>query len=153
MATPYAVPVTAPRGRFAGVSAEGVEVHRVAVDAARIDESLVRALLAEQLPELAALPVRRVEPGGNDHRTFRLGEELLVRLPSAPGYVPQVVKEQTWLPRLAPLLPLPVPAVHAVGVPSPLFAAPWSVYGWLEGTPASVAHVDDQERQLQRDGE
>lgn len=116
------------------------------VDAARIDVPLVRALLAEQLPELAALPVRPVRPGGNDHRTFRLGEELLVRLPSAPGYVPQVVKEQTWLPRLAPHLPLPIPAVRAVGVPSPLFAAPWSVYGWLEGAPASAVAVDDQER-------
>ena len=53
--------------------------------------------------------MRPVVRGGNDHRMFRLADDLSVRLPSAPGYVPQVVKEQTWLPRLAPRLPLPVP--------------------------------------------
>jgi aminoglycoside phosphotransferase (APT) family kinase protein len=116
------------------------------VDAARIDATLVRTLLAEQFPAWQDLPVRMVEPGGNDHRIFRLGERLSVRLPSAPGYVPQVVKEQTWLPRLGPLLPLPVPAVHGVGCPSPHFAAPWSVYGWLAGEPASAASVGDPVR-------
>ncbi len=108
-----------------------------AVDAARIDAALVRALLAEQHPRWAALPVRPVARSGNDHRIFRLGDDLAVRLPSAPGYVPQVRKEQTWLPRLAPALPLPVPEVRAVGEPSAHFAAPWSVYGWIEGEPAT----------------
>jgi aminoglycoside phosphotransferase (APT) family kinase protein len=117
-----------------------------ALDGSMIDEALVRSLLLEQLPQLAGLPVVRVHPGGNDHRTFRLGEDLLVRLPSAPGYVPQVRKEQTWLPRLAPYLPLPVPEVRAVGVPSELFPAPWSVYAWLDGEPVSSTTVDDQPR-------
>lgn len=33
------------------------------MEATRIDETLVRAALAEQLPGPATLPVRRVEPG------------------------------------------------------------------------------------------
>src|SRR4051812_15342153 len=108
-----------------------------------IDEPLVRALLSEQFPAWSSLPLRPVQAGGNDHRTFRLGAELSVRLPSAPGYVPQVEKEQTWLPRLAPSLPLPVPSVKGAGRASRLFPAPWSVYGWLEGEPATGAPLGD----------
>ncbi|WJL94283.1 aminoglycoside phosphotransferase family protein [Microbacterium sp. ET2] len=117
-----------------------------AIDASRIDAQLVRALIAEQFPEWAHLPVRSVPHGGNDHRMFRLGEALSVRLPSAPGYVPQVAKEQRWLPHLAPSLPLPIPAVHGAGRPSRGFAGPWSVYGWIEGDPAGVVEVDDASR-------
>jgi len=116
------------------------------VEAASIDEALVERLVAEQFPEWAGREIRAVEPGGNDHRTFRLGPELTVRLPSAPGYVPQVTKEQTWLPRLAPGLPLPIPALRGAGLPSRLFPAPWSVYGWLKGEPATVATVEEQVR-------
>lgn len=109
----------------------------------RVDEALVRALLAEQFPQWAALPLRAVDAGGNDHRMYRLGVALSVRLPSAPGYVPQVEKEQAWLPRLAAAVPLAIPAVRGRGRPSHRFPAPWSVYGWLEGEPASSARIDE----------
>ncbi|WP_322410452.1 aminoglycoside phosphotransferase family protein [Microbacterium invictum] len=107
----------------------------IEIDAARIDGELVRGLIAEQFPAWAHLPVSPVPRGGNDHRMFRLGDALSVRLPSAPGYVPQVAKEQRWLPHLAPALPLPIPTVRAEGRPSPAFPAPWSIYGWIEGDP------------------
>src|SRR4051812_34592235 len=74
------------------------------VDARRIAASLVRTLLAQQFPAWHDRPVRLVERGGNDHPMFRLGGDLSVRLPSPPGYLAQGVKEQTWLPRLTPLL-------------------------------------------------
>ncbi|MGY3128912.1 aminoglycoside phosphotransferase (APT) family kinase protein [Agrococcus sp. UYP33] len=117
-----------------------------AIDGATIDAALVRGLLAEQFPAWAALPLRPVDAGGNDHRMFRLGDALSVRLPSAPGYVPQVEKEQSWLPRLASAVPLPIPTVVGAGRASARFPAPWSVYGWLEGEPASSAAIDDPER-------
>lgn len=116
------------------------------IHASRIDAALARSLVAEQFPEWSALPLRPVPHSGNDHRMFRLGDELSVRLPSAPGYVPQVAKEQEWLPRLAPLVPLPIPVLRGIGRPSDAFPAPWSVYGWLAGEPAAVAGVDDPER-------
>jgi aminoglycoside phosphotransferase (APT) family kinase protein len=108
-----------------------------------ISEALVTSLVAEQFPEWSDLPVQAVVPGGNDHRTFRLGDRLSVRLPSAPGYVPQVVKEQTWLPKLGPAVPLPIPAVHGAGRASTAFPAPWSVYGWLDGEPAQASRIED----------
>ena len=116
------------------------------IDATLIDEALVRTLLEEQFPQWKELPMRFVERGGNDHRMFRLGDDLVVRLPSAPGYVPQVDKEQTWLPRLAPMLPLPVPEVRGIGRPSAVFPAPWSIYDSVVGEPASAAAIDDPSR-------
>lgn len=116
------------------------------LDADAITEGLVQRLVAEQFPQWAGLPVRRVVDGGNDHRMFRLGDSRSVRLPSAPGYVPQVHKEQVWLPRLAPQVPLPIPRVLGRGRPSSLFPAPWSVYGWVEGRRASADAVSCDER-------
>lgn len=116
------------------------------LDADAISESLVQRLVAEQFPQWAGLPVRGVVDGGNDHRMFRLGESRCVRLPSAPGYVPQVRKEQVWLPRLAAQVPLPIPRVLGRGRPSTPFPAPWSVYGWVEGRRASAAAVRTDER-------
>jgi aminoglycoside phosphotransferase (APT) family kinase protein len=86
-----------------------------------------------------------VELSGNDHRMFRLGDDLCVRLPADTGYVPQVAKEQRWLPRLAPQLPLPIPEVRGRGVASAAFPAPWSVYGWRPGAPLSAAPVSDRD--------
>ena len=116
------------------------------IDSAGIDEALVRDLLTEQFPQWSGLPLRFEERGGNDHRIYRLGRDLSVRLPSAPDYVPQVEKEQNWLPRLAPSVPLPIPAVRGIGRPSGRFPAPWSVYGWLEGEPVARVPIEDPVR-------
>ena len=72
-----------------------------------IDDTLVRRLVAGQFPCWAELPIRPVAQSGWDNRTFHLGEHMIVRLPSASEYAAQVEKEHWWLPRLAPLLPLP----------------------------------------------
>ncbi|MGN7798118.1 aminoglycoside phosphotransferase family protein [Leifsonia sp. 22587] len=100
-----------------------------------IDAALVRRLVDAQFPQWRALVIRPVEHDGWDNRTFRLGDELSVRLPSAAGYREQVAKEQEWLPRLAPLLPLPIPQPVAQGEPTEEYPLPWSVYRWLPGTP------------------
>ena len=107
------------------------------------DAALVRRLIDRQFPRWSGLPVTAVEPGGWDNRTFRLGSELSVRLPSAARYAEQVDKEQRWLPVLAPRLPLPIPAPVAEGAPDREFPYPWSVYRWLEGDPASTTAVAD----------
>jgi aminoglycoside phosphotransferase (APT) family kinase protein len=111
-----------------------------------IDVPLVRTLIAAQFPQWAGLPVRPVELSGWDNRTFRLGDELSVRLPSAAGYVPAVQKEQRWLPYLAPRLPLPIPVPVGQGVPDAGYPFPWSVYRWIEGTPVSSGRIADPVR-------
>ena len=109
----------------------------------RIDASLVRLLIAAQFPQWAHLPIKPVELGGWDNRTFHLGEEMTVRLPSAAAYALQVEKEQRWLPRLAPHLPLPIPVPLAVGQPSAEYPWHWSVYRWLDGEIATIERIAD----------
>lgn len=111
-----------------------------------IDEALAHSLVAECFPQWAHLPVRQVLPGGWDNRTFRLGDELAVRLPSAEGYAAAVEKEQRCLPGLATQLPLPIPAPVAAGRPAAGYPWPWSVNRWLAGEPAATARIDDLDR-------
>jgi aminoglycoside phosphotransferase (APT) family kinase protein len=111
-----------------------------------IDTALARALVDAQFPQWAELPLRPVDRGGWDNRSFRLGEALLVRLPSRGRYAASVVVEQRWLPQLASQLPLPIPEPVGLGAPGEGYPWPWSVYRWLEGAPADAAPVDDTVR-------
>ncbi|KQS73591.1 aminoglycoside phosphotransferase family protein [Modestobacter sp. Leaf380] len=106
------------------------------------DLDLAARVVARALPAWAGLPLRAVDPQGHDHRTYRLGDALAVRLPTAGGYVPQLVKEVRWLPHLAAHLAHPVPEVVAVVEPDEVFPLPWSVRRWLPGEVASRADGD-----------
>lgn len=98
-----------------------------------IDDELVARLLAEQFPQWSGLPIRAADPQGWDNRTFRVGDALSVRLPSAAGYVPAVEKEQRVLPYLAPRIGLPVPEPVGLGRPGCGYPFPWSVRRWIDG--------------------
>jgi aminoglycoside phosphotransferase (APT) family kinase protein len=106
-----------------------------------IDVALVRRLLATQFPRWAGLSVARVESSGTDNAIFRLGDDLVVRMPRIRAAVPQVEKEQRWLPRLAPHLPLEIPAPLAKGDPGEGYPWPWSVYRWIEGETATLDRI------------
>ena len=108
-----------------------------------IDATLVKWLIRAQFPEWAALPVAPVENGGWDNRTFRLGDSMSVRLPSALAYVAQVEKEHRWLPALRPHLPLRIPVPLGLGAPGAGYPWPWSIYAWLDGEPAHADSVHD----------
>ena len=110
-----------------------------------IDTALVRRLVAVQFPQWAGLTVEPVAKSGWDNATYRLGEAMLVRMPRLPRWEGQVEREQTWLPRLAPQLPLAVPAVLARGVPSEAYPMPWSVYAWIDGDTARPDRLDQRQ--------
>jgi aminoglycoside phosphotransferase (APT) family kinase protein len=114
------------------------------VDRSSIDVALARRLVDRQFPQWRSLPITEVEVDGWDNRTFRLGSELSVRLPSGDWYAKQVEKEQRWLPVLAPQLPLPIPSPVARGAPDDGYPFPWSVYRWLQGELASKAPIADR---------
>lgn len=106
-----------------------------------ITAELVRKLLREQHPDLADLPVR-LGARGWDNQLWRLGDELAVRLPWATRSADALLrKEHTWLPVLAPRLPLPVPVPQRLGEPSALFPRPWIVTTWVPGEPADRVPV------------
>ncbi|MEU3189393.1 aminoglycoside phosphotransferase family protein [Streptomyces sp. NPDC006992] len=108
----------------------------------RVDEAVVRSLLREQQPEWSALPLSPAGEG-TDNRMYRLGEQLLVRLPRTPDNAKAVRKEQTWLPRLAPHLSCRIPEPVYAGIPSSAFPLAWSVYRWIDGDEAGLGPVID----------
>src|SRR4051794_17782477 len=118
----------------------------MSADRIAIDVALVRRLINTQFPSWANHPIRPCEPGGWDNRTFRLGDHMTVRLPSAERYVLQVEKEHRWLPNLAPLLPFPIPVPLALGAPDGDYPWSWSIYRWLNGETASRERVADLPR-------
>jgi aminoglycoside phosphotransferase (APT) family kinase protein len=108
-----------------------------------IDVSLVRRLLADQFPQWADLSVRPVAVDGHDNRTFHLGDDMSIRMPSARWYAEHVRTEHTWLPKLASYLPLPIPVPVGRGVPGGGYPWPWSVNMWLQGENASLERITD----------
>ncbi|MDT9698062.1 phosphotransferase [Streptomyces sp. P17] len=107
-----------------------------------IDAEPVRRLIAEQFPQWAGRPVRPVRSAGTDNAMYRLGDDLVARLPRLPGGQGQIIREHRWLPRPAPHLPLPVPVPLAVGEPGAGFARPRGVYRWLDGSNGLVELAD-----------
>ena len=97
--------------------------------------SLVHRLVAEQFPQWADLTVRRVEECGTDHHLFRLGSDLVARLPIIGWAVDQARSDERWLPVLAPHLPVALPVPLAVGEPGHGYPFPWAVVPWIPGTP------------------
>ncbi|MBI4197826.1 MAG: aminoglycoside phosphotransferase family protein [Chloroflexi bacterium] len=107
------------------------------------DVFLVRRLLAAQFPQWENLPIEPVLSAGTDNALYRLGEDMVVRLPLIHWAIEQVGKEHEWLPRLAPHLPLAIPMPLAKGAPGEGYPWHWSVYLWLEGENATIERLAD----------
>lgn len=103
------------------------------VGEADTDPRLVTRLLRAQFPQWAGLPVRRLASGGTVNAIYRLGAEFSVRLPLLEGGAGTLDHEARWLPRLAPLLPAPIPEVVALGEPAEGYPWRWAIHRWLEG--------------------
>ncbi len=109
----------------------------------------VAALVADQFPAWADLPLTPVDDGGTDHCLFRLGDDLVARMPRAPWAVDQAASDARWLPVLAPHLPVVVPAPVAVGEPGHGYPWAWTVAPWLPGTTPTA--YDEQRAHLADD--
>ncbi len=110
------------------------------VDEVETDAPLVRRLLAAQFPERADLAIQPVASAGTDNALYRLGDEMVVRLPRIQWAVEQVEREQRWLPKLAPFLPVAIPVPLAKGEPGEGYPWHWSVYEWLTGENPGAGH-------------
>ena len=112
-------------------------------DEVHTDAALVRRLLAAQFPQWAGLPIERIGSSGTDHAIYRLGDHLAVRLPRIHWATGQADKDELWLPKLAPHLPLALPVPRAKGEPAEGYPWHWSVVPWLEGEAWTTDGVDD----------
>lgn len=114
-------------------------------DELETDAAVVRRLLRVQFPEWAGLPIERVPSSGTDNALYRLGNELVARLPRIHSAVGGLEHELEWTPRLAPLLPVAVPELVAKGEPADGYPWPWAIYRWLEGENPVPGAVDERE--------
>jgi aminoglycoside phosphotransferase (APT) family kinase protein len=113
---------------------------RMHADQIDSDAALVRSLLAEQFPEWADLPIEEVDSTGTDNALYRLGGDLVVRMPMRPSAIAAIDKETYWMPFLAARLPVEVPVPMGWGTPTSGFPWPWSVVSWIDGEDATTAN-------------
>ena len=99
-----------------------------------VTTELVRRLLAGQHQDLAGRPVEFLANGW-DNAMFRLGDDLLVRLPRREAAAQILLNEQRWLPVLAPRIQLPIPYPERTGLPAHGYPFSWSVVPYLPGRP------------------
>jgi aminoglycoside phosphotransferase (APT) family kinase protein len=100
-------------------------------------------LLAAQFPQWVDLPIERVESSGTDNAIYRLGDRMAARLPRIHWATGQVAKEERWLPKLAPHLPLAIPVPIATGNPGDGYPWHWSIVPWIEGEAWTRDRVND----------
>lgn len=108
-----------------------------------VDTALARRLVTEQFPRWAELPLQRIASSGTVNAIFRLGQDLVLRIPRAESYVwDRNTLESThgWLRWAAPELPVAIPEPVAIGEASEAYPWPWPVHRWFEGT--SLDKVD-----------
>lgn len=110
------------------------------------DADLVARLLARQFPHWEHLAIQAVASAGTDNALYRLGDDMVVRLPRIHWAVAGLDKEHRWLPRLAPLLPVAIPVPLARGAPAEGYPWHWSVYRWLDGENPTIDHHGDSRR-------
>ncbi len=109
-----------------------------------INIALVHALLRSQHPDLADGELRLFGSGW-DNTTFRLGEDLAVRLPRRELGARMILKEQRWLSDLAPRLPLPIGGPVRTGQPGEGYPWTWSIVPWIDGISAEHGEPDPGE--------
>lgn len=120
-----------------------MSAHKMHADEVDIDISLVHRLLADQFPQWADLLIQPVLSSGTENAIYRLGEEMAVRLPRYPGATGAIDKEHSWLPKLAPHLPLSIPVPLAKGFPCEGYPFHWSVFRWLSGENATIEGIEN----------
>jgi aminoglycoside phosphotransferase (APT) family kinase protein len=116
---------------------------RMHADEVETDVRLVGRLVAAQFPDWTTLEILSVPDGGTDNTLYRLGDDMVVRLPRHAPTTARLKKEAHWLTRLAPSLPLAIPLPLASGAPGEGYPFEWAIYRWLEGEAATPDRIAD----------
>jgi aminoglycoside phosphotransferase (APT) family kinase protein len=110
-----------------------------------IDETLVRALLSDQFPDLDASSARLLGEGW-DNAVWVVEERWAFRFPRREIAIPGVRRELAVSPLLAALLPLPIPVPRFVGEPGDRYRWPFFGAPLLRGREAADAGLTDGQR-------
>lgn len=107
---------------------------KIHADETHIDDALVGQLVADQFPQWAELPLRRIKSPGTSNAIYRLGDDLYARLPLTPGAAAKVDREYVWIPKLESLVSTPIPTPLAKGNPGSGYPFDWTICKWLAGS-------------------
>jgi aminoglycoside phosphotransferase (APT) family kinase protein len=118
---------------------------RMHTDELDLPVALVERLLEDQFPRWTGRPVRRLASSGTDNAMFRLGDDLVVRLPRIHWASGGVDHEAQWLPQVDGLLPVTIPRVLGVGAPAAGYPWTWSVLTWVPGDNPVLGELRDPE--------
>jgi aminoglycoside phosphotransferase (APT) family kinase protein len=112
--------------------------------AAEVDVTpeLVQSLLELQHPDLAGTEITLLANGW-DNVLYRIGPELVARLPRREAAATLVDHECRWLPDLAPRLPIPVPVPVHTGEPTDFYPWRWTIVPWFEGEAIGTSPLGD----------
>ncbi len=102
-------------------------------DEVTVGVDVMIGMIGDQFPDWSHLPIRPVPSSGTDNTLFRVGEELVARLPRRPSAVGAVEREWRCLPVISGAVPVRVPTPVAVGQPTTAFPFPWLISIWIEG--------------------
>ena len=103
-------------------------------DELRLDLSLVRALVDRAFPEYAGRALEPASDSGSSNALFRLGSDLVVRLPRQPGGGSSIDKEARWLPYVGERVTAAVPEIVGIGEPALGYGERWAITRWLDGS-------------------
>ncbi|MCF6767594.1 aminoglycoside phosphotransferase family protein [Thiotrichales bacterium 19S11-10] len=109
-----------------------------------INIELAKKLIHIQFPEYDNLPIVPVIKQGHDNKTYRVGSDMLIRMPTAESYALKVPIEQELLPKLAKHLSVEIPIPIKMGLPTDDYPYPFSIYKWLNGKSANHLSFDDK---------
>ena len=98
-----------------------------------ISVELVKKLIKEQFPQFSHLEIKPVEFMGHDNRTFYLGNQMSIRLPSSGEYASQVEKEWKWLNYLADKLSMPIRKPLFLGKANSDYPYSFLINQWIDG--------------------
>jgi aminoglycoside phosphotransferase (APT) family kinase protein len=110
-----------------------------------VDESLARRLIGGQFPDVDLASMRLLGAGW-DNTVWLVDEHLIFRFPRRAIAIPGIERQVALLPRLAPLLPVPVAAPVYVGRPAEGYRWPFSGSELVPGRELCEAQFDDATR-------
>ena len=119
-------------------------------DQLEVTAATVSSLVRHQFPEWAGLPVREVPSHGTVNAIFRVGPDLVARLPLQDAEVEaqrgELLREMDAARRLLAASTVATPEPVALGEPGPGYPLPWSVYRWVPGSIAQGTSAADTSR-------
>ena len=96
--------------------------------------SIAENLIKQQFSPIENLSVKPAQATGSDNFIFRVGNDLLIRLPRHASSESQLKKEIKWLPLLSEVLPVSIPQIYFKGSPAPEFPFQWGIFKWIDGS-------------------